>query len=396
MKKDPADYTSKQLLEDNSFLRWTLFDTSEDKQYWENYIRENPEMEARVCEAGNMLKVLVRFNDYTLSEEESRSISQAIRNRLLKKKKKKLLLIRTSIAAACVLLVLIRVMFSISEDDQKKPIQSEIVKSEYGVTKDEGIRMVIGEQDYLHFDRNVDIKYDASGSIIIVDDKQEITKIVSKSIMPIALNTLIVPKGKRSSLLLADGTKIWVNSGTTIDFPAVFNGNKREIKVEGEIYIEVAKDPEKPFVVNASDVSVKVTGTRFNLSSYEEDPFSRVVLVEGQVEVSSKSENYLLYPDQLFSLENENVTIAQVDVYDYISWKDGLLQFNSESLSLILQRLSRYYDVSFVFGEEIGDMKCSGKLVLFDDITPVLETISNTLSVRFEVNNNNEILIDKK
>lgn len=397
MKKDPNIYTGKQLLENDSFLRWKLFDAPADKLYWENYIKEHPEIAASVAEAETIAKNVIRFNDYTLTEQESLFISQAIQNRLQQKKKKKRVKVIIHISAIAACLSLFVLLFPFSGKENENASTAFISGTEQGVIEDsKDIQMIIGDEECLHFEEDADITYDPTGSIIITNEQKETTKVAPKNAESVILNKLIVPKGKRSSLLLADGTKIWINSGTTVEFPNVFNGDKREIKADGEIYIEVAKDLEKPFFVNTSDLSVKVLGTRFNISSYKDDDFSNVILVEGKVEIAYEHEKYMLYPDQLASMRNQNVEIKSVNVYDYISWKDGLLQFNSEPLTLILKRLSRYYDISILYGEEIGEMKCTGKLVLFDDILQVLETISNTVPIRFEVDSNHEILINKK
>ncbi|MDR2917996.1 MAG: FecR domain-containing protein [Tannerella sp.] len=393
MKKD---HTGKQLLQQDSFLRWKLLDDSDAKAYWENYIKENPGVKVHVEEAEEILKTVVRFNDYTLTEQESLAISQAIQERLHQKRKKKVLKIifPLSVAAAC--LALIVWMNPFAAKDNGNIASMFIAENQQDSIDSKNIRMIIGEEEYLQFEEDADIKYDSSGRMIHADEKPVETKPTPSNIASATLNKLIVPKGRRSSLLLADGTKIWVNSGTTVEFPNVFNEDKREIKVDGEIYIEVAKDAGKPFYVNTPELSVIVLGTRFNISSYKEDRFSNVALVEGKVEIAYEHEKYTLYPDQLASVQDKNVEIKQVNVYDYISWKDGLLQFNSEPLPVILKRISRYYDVSITAGEEINDMKCTGKLVLFDDMEKVLETIANVVPIRFEVNHENKILINKK
>ena len=393
MKKN---HLRKQLLKHDSFLRWKLLDDPDAKQHWENYMRENPEIIQEVNEADNILKTIVCFNDYALTEQESFAISQAIRERLHLKRKKKIfkIIYQGLVAAACIVLFLLINPFS--PKPKENVSGTFIVENMQDSIDSKSIQMIIGNEEHLRFEEDADITYDSSGNIIVTNERKETAKIAQKK-TSVTINKLIVPKGRRSSLLLADGTKIWVNSGTTVEFPNVFEGDKREINVDGEIYIEVEKDPQKPFYVNTSELSVIVLGTRFNISCYKEDDFNNVVLVEGKVEVAYEDEKYTLYPDQLACMHNKSVEIKKVNVYDYISWKDGLLQFNSESLPLILKRLSRYYDFPILIDDEVSGMKCTGKLVLFDDIAKVLETISNTVPIGFEMNEQNrEIQIYKK
>lgn len=394
--KEHTHYTSKELLQNDSFLRWKLFESSEDKICWEEYLRKMPEMAGQIEEAGQIIRAIVKLNDYTLTEEESLLISQAIQDRLQKQlRKKKIILWGSSFAAACVVFLLLISFPFIKEEEKTESLPIVETLTDIKLDESKDIQIIIDDKESLCFDQNTDIKYDEAGNILILNENKEVTKIETKD-KPIQKNKLIVPNGKRSSLVLADGTKVWINSGSTLEFPHTFGKDRREITVEGEIYIEVAKDKEWPFFVNTSDVSVKVLGTRFNISSYREDLFSNVVLVEGKVEISYENEKIILKPDQMAVLENKNMEVKTVNVYDYISWKDGLLQFDGESLSLILTRLSRYYDVNILYQENMPDLACTGKLVLFDDISQVLKTITNTVPVRFEIINENEILISKK
>lgn len=396
MEKQSSLYTVKELLQNDSFLRWKLLRTPEDQLFWENYVRENPQIEESIKEADRIIKT-VRLNNYMLSEREAQSIFLSVQNRIQRKKKIKTFCLSLS-AVACILLSLLYIDPFISKDILPAP---DIVSGILTIPEDEKeIRMITGEGNSLVLEQDADIRYDNEGNIIISGESQEITNLKQET-EAVQWNKLIVPKGRRSSLTLADGSRIWINSGSIVEFPNIFEGGKREIKLEGEIYIEVAKDQEKPFYVNTADISVRVLGTRFNISSYNissyiEDQHSEVVLVEGQVEIVAGKESILLAPDQLASVKNEKIEVKNVNVYDYISWKDGVLRFVSEPLGKILKRLSRYYDIPLSYDSEIENMKCSGKLVLFDDLTDVLMTITNTNPVRFELKTEKEIHISKK
>lgn len=397
MKKRAGHYTNKELLENDSFLRWKLLHIQEESEYWESYLQENPEMRPVTEEAGEIVASIIRLNDYRLTEEESLSISLAIQKRLLKRRKRKqaYLLFASSAVAAC-LLGLFFLSYPLIEEDTAapQPVITEAIP-EIAIEECKEIQMIIGNEESLRLEQDADIKFDEAGNIVILSEHKEVAKIENKD-NRVKSNKLIVPKGKRSSLVLADGTKIWINSGSTVEFPHTFAADKREITVDGEIYIEVAKDPERPFFVNTSQVSVEVLGTRFNVSSYLEDRFSHIVLVEGKVEVGYKNEKFTLAPDELATIEGKRVEIKQVNVYNYISWKDGLLQFNSEPLVNIAKRLSRYFDLEIRCDDNVRDMACSGKLVLFEDINQVMKTITNTVPVTYEIISDNEIIISKK
>ena len=190
-------------------------------------------------------------------------------------------------------------------------------------------------------------------------------------------NTLIVPYGSHSSIVLADGSKVWINSGSKLRFPSSFGPGERRIKVEGEIYIEVAKDTSRPFYVETPQLTVNVLGTKFNVSAYADDALQSVVLVEGKVNVKANSnEDFVLLPNQRFKLSDGISGIDEVNAYDYISWKDGVLQFRGETMKDIIQRLSRYYNVSITCTPEVAQKCTMGKLILFDDIEQVMKTFS--------------------
>jgi hypothetical protein len=191
-------------------------------------------------------------------------------------------------------------------------------------------------------------------------------------------NQLIVPTGKRSMLTLSDGTRVWINSGSKLVFPANFEKNKREVFVEGEIYLDVTPDVERPFIVHTKAIDLKVLGTQFNVSAYTDQPDLQVVLVTGKVEIRENGNSKgILNPNQMFSLNEESHSsfISAVDVMDHIAWKDGYYIFHSKDLSTVFAKLSKYYNVQFKWDNKIIELVCSGKLDLKMDIQEVLNSL---------------------
>jgi hypothetical protein len=382
MKKIHGKYTVRELIENESFLRWRLFSSQEDGVFWENYQKENPDMKERIESAIRTINT-IRFNLYNLPKDETDSMLGIIEDKIRKKQKRKRSLIYASISAAAAILIFFSILDPFSAS--KGTLPKDIVAAS-AIEDDHEIRIVIGNQS-LTLQQDADLLVSNDGNITVSADNKEIIKkkIEEESTL---LNKLIVPKGRRSSLTLVDGTKIWINSGSILEFPAAFRNDKREIKVEGEIYIEVAKDKDKPFVVNTSQIAVEVLGTRFNVSAYEDDESINVVLVEGKVEVHTGVESVLLYPDQMASITDNIIRTEKVDVYNYISWKDGLMQFSSEPLHIILTRLVRYYDKKIECDTDIRNINCTGKLVLFDNIEDVIIAISNAIPVKYTITDN--------
>ena len=156
------------------------------------------------------------------------------------------------------------------------------------------------------------------------------------------------------------------------------------IYVEGEVYLEVTKDASCPFYVKTNQMKIRVLGTSFGIVAYKDENFQSVVLKEGSVAVEGyKSGKQIIKPNDLLILENGQMSVSQVNVYDYISWIDGVLQFREKNLGEVLRSISRYYRVQFSYPPDIEQVKCSGKLVLFDNMDQVLQTLQKTLSVSF-------------
>ena len=210
-------------------------------------------------------------------------------------------------------------------------------------------------------------------------------------------NKLVVSYGKRARVTLCDGTKIWANAGTVLLYPTHFEDKKREIYVDGEIYIDVTPNPEKPFIIKTSDMGVKVLGTSFNVSAYREDVEKSVVLVTGKVEVTaSNGESVRILPNDRFRQSTDKYVVDKVNVEDYVSWKEGRLSFKNTELGGILKQLSRYYNVRIDYDKQ-QQITCSGKLNLDDTIEQILNTITETAPVVISKENNvYKVTIKKK
>jgi len=197
-------------------------------------------------------------------------------------------------------------------------------------------------------------------------------------------NQLVVPAGKRSMITFNDGTRVWVNSGSKLVYPVNFEKTKREVCVEGEIYLDVVPDPKRPFIVHTSLLDVKVLGTQFNVSAYTDQPDLQVVLVNGEVEIQQNgSSKEILKPNQMFSYndKSQEFSTSIVDVADYIAWKDGYYPFYSQDLGTVLAKLSKYYGVQFKWNEKVRKIRCSGKLDLKEDLQAVISALEKTAPV---------------
>lgn len=203
-------------------------------------------------------------------------------------------------------------------------------------------------------------------------------------------NTLIIPKGAFYHLILADGTKVWLNSDTRIIYPVAFPGEKREVTLAGEAFFEVTKDPQRPFIVKTDNLNVKVLGTSFNINTYADDGKVYAALQQGVVEVNAGRENVLLLaPGQVAELDIRQpgavVKLSDVSLTRQIAWKEGLFCFRSTPLPEILRQIERYYDVSFVDQAKVGDEVYSGDISRNVSLEEILQAISaQTTNIEFK------------
>ncbi len=162
--------------------------------------------------------------------------------------------------------------------------------------------------------------------------------------------TVSTPLGKDYYVVLPDGTKVWLNADTELIFPTHFTGARREVRLQGEAYFEVAKDKAHPFVVYNNMFSTTVLGTKFNMRTYSQSAAS-VVLVEGKVTVESKKSKTIqtIVPGEKAQLTSSGqFEVRHVDTYAYVQWKDGYFYFNNVPLVEIMQELGRWYNVDIV------------------------------------------------
>ncbi|HJF71629.1 MAG TPA: DUF4974 domain-containing protein [Butyricimonas virosa] len=200
-------------------------------------------------------------------------------------------------------------------------------------------------------------------------------------------NELIIPKGGEYQVVLADGTKVWLNSASRLIYPQAFMGKERRVVLSGEAFFDVAHDAERPFIVETSRMNVKVLGTRFNVNDYADNEEVSTTLVNGSVEIVSGDQRaFRLVPgEQAYGKENE-LEKREVNVRLYSSWIDGKFLFNNTELEEIAKQISRWYDVEIFFSSEsVKKVRFTGAIVKFKPLDDLVRMIESTSQVRFSV-----------
>lgn len=394
------NYKTEDYLEDVSFIQWVINPTDELEKHWKGIIAEYPEQKKAIEKAILFVKS-AKVTPKKIPIEEKKRMWSEIQSEIKshnenEKQNIKILKIAASIA------ILLSVSFFLYQLSRKGDAinYAEIIET---VSKGENTKVILADDSKIDIqEKESTIEYDENG-MLVLDEERIVGNTNSKNgkaDKEIAMNQIIVPRGKRANISFSDGTKLWLNSGSHAIYPVAFSDSKREIYLEGEAYLEVAKDKNKPFFVKTKSMSVRVLGTSFNVKAYAEDDESSVVLVEGAVEIKGNKRKTRLDPNQKFEYNKQtdkSEVTKDVNVLEYIGWKDGWLLCNSESLKSVFKKLEMYYDVDIeVKDPSVENYKTSGKLELKDSIKNVLEVISITVPIKYIVEKNSIYMYNRK
>lgn len=206
----------------------------------------------------------------------------------------------------------------------------------------------------------------------------------------LAMNMLKIPRGGEFRLKLSDGTNVYLNSASELKYPVRFDEKERKVYLSGEAYFEVTKDSNRPFYVVMEEVQIRVYGTEFNVNTHQPGKV-HTVLVEGKVGIKKRgmTEEITMKPGELASFDRKAGTfeVKEVDVRQYVVWKDGYFTFENESLEQILNTLSLWYDVDVFFqSEAVKQLVFTGYMKRYDDISEILNAITDVVGVNFTIN----------
>lgn len=310
----------------------------------------------------------------------------------------------TSIAVASAILCISFMIFN-EYGDKSVIAQAEVIEN-----KSKGIKIVAPVIDnaitlttsngelFIPKEEVTEVDFSIDGEEPLTKRMELINEINDESMLEeIAMNTINVPKGMFFKTTLPDGTIIYINNASSLEFPSRFKSNQpREVYLTGEAYFNVAKSETQEFIVHANNMAVKVYGTEFNVNTNKADQID-VVLVKGKVSAQiSEGEEYMMNPNDMISYNTANETISQsvVDVNNYVSWIDGIYRFNVQYLHVILETLSLWYDTEFVFDcEETRKLEYICNIPRYKTIDEALDILSEAGSIAYSKISNQKIKI---
>ncbi|MFA5327117.1 MAG: FecR domain-containing protein [Prolixibacteraceae bacterium] len=394
------DYTAIDFLNDESFLRWLKNPTQVDSAFWNAYLKKHPFKKAEIKEATLVFNLFYSRED-KLDMTEQYELWKRIQGEA--KTKKHTLLFEVIKYAAIVVFVFTSgaVSYYLYQTSVR---QYQFQLADSPVTAKDEAMIVLADGSKISLEKQMSqIAYTKNGEQLIVNND---TISQRNGTEKEQINKVIIPYGKKSMITLSDGTKVWLNAGSQLIYPSNFLGKNRQVMLIGEAFFDVAKNLERPFIVLAADMSVQVLGTRFDISAYPEDKIIQTVLEEGKVNLQYSGKGIFkrdysieMHPNQMVIMDKTSgeAKTKMVDVRKYVSWKEGMLEFEKVDLVRALKQVERYYNVKIHLADPmIGSYKLSGKLDLKDVPEEVLNVIKLTVPIDWQKKSNGDFIILNK
>ncbi len=368
--------------------------------------REREEMENVLEEMERLDELARELGDKERIGEELRVIrtfdtEKALREINRKRGKGRRLFIPWVAAASVVVVAGMTVLFLLNRVPEKAASVPVVARVEPGKAKvtfemASGARFVLDTLTSTIRNDRANVAFENSDGTLRVEEQVDT---VGDNVPEVGRNKILVPYGGTYSLILADGTKVYLNSGTELEFPSRFSKEKRQVTLKGEAYFEVARNENKPFIVQVNEMAVKVLGTSFNVKSYVDEPGVYTTLVEGSVAIARDGQpDKVIVPGEqaYYNKGVGTLSVNPVDVAEFIAWKDGFFLFKDLPLEEILRIVSRWYDVEvFYVNQGARSVVYSGKLPMYSSIEDVLRKFEISGEVRFDLKGRVLMVYDK-
>lgn len=207
----------------------------------------------------------------------------------------------------------------------------------------------------------------------------------------LAYNQLITPAGGKYHIVLEDGTQVWLNATSSLRYPVHFSGKERRVQLNGEAYLEVAQNAKQPFIVTTDTTEVIVLGTAFNIRTYPRHDKNKTcniqtTLVSGAVKVQHAGINKLLQPGQTATTAGNGIIVAPADIAAVTAWKNDLFIFRDVDLPVLMEELSRWYDVDVAYAQDYKPTHITLKISRQVSLTKLLEMVELSGAAKFKWN----------
>lgn len=404
MESKYIKYSIEQLADDEQFISWIL--EGNNSSTWEELVEKNVDFREKVTIARELI-LLLQDTSENLGKKDEKEIWNNIDSFSRSNTRKvRALKMRKSLywAASIILFLSIGTLAYINLGGQNSSYQ--FVSSEFQHQNNDARLLLSDGEEIKLTTYNSKLSLISDSELMVNNDT--IIDLSQKEIehaKKLQMNEVVIPFGKKSELLLADGTKVWLNAGSRLAFPTRFDDKTRKVFLEGEAYFEVAENKTQAFIVNAGKLDIRVLGTHFNVSAYLNDERIETILLEGSVALNKTTglglgrNEVILKPYQKGSFDkqkNDVLVSAEPDAEICITWTEGIFQFSQEGLAFVFSKLERYYNVEINISQNFHFTELiSGKLDLKESLEDVMAALSDVAQIDYNINEGT-VYIDRK
>lgn len=289
---------------------------------------------------------------------------------------------RVAVAASVLLAIGSGGYFFLSNKHDKHQEEMVRVSQQVDITAPEKNRAMVilgnGQTIYLDSAANGSIAVQGNMKLVKLEDGKIAYETGGIPSEEVSYNTLSNPRGSRIiDVTLADGSRVWLNSGSSITYPVAFTGKDRKVSVDGEAYFEVAHDALKPFIVRKGETAIKVLGTHFNVNAYDDEVDTRITLLQGSVQVINHQYTSVIRPGEQAIVKSDKIAVAgNTDMEQVMSWKEGYFRMKGTDLASLMRQVARWYDVQVEYKNGVPAARFGGLInreVSLPDMLKALE-----------------------
>jgi ferric-dicitrate binding protein FerR (iron transport regulator) len=382
-----ANFTAIELATDPDFIAWVKYPDHASNLFWGKFIVDYP-AHLPILNSAKAIVNKMKMREDTMDEQRAMQVWNNIEKGVFQetsgKKGSNVVSMRKWWMAAAVLLLLATGGYFFWKKEETvriaKTTTSPSHENDIAPGTNKAI-LTLGDGRNISLDSASNGAISKQGNVTIIQLDGKLSYEVSKeslSNIEVTYNTIVTPKGGQYQLVLADGSKVWLNAASSLRFPTVFTGNERRVQLNGEGYFEIAHDAAAPFIVEKGDTRVQVLGTHFNVNAYDDENQIQVTLLEGSVSVSRGNMEKRLMPGQQAQIDSDIQIVDRVNIDKVMAWKNGWFEFDDTELSAIMRQISRWYDVDVVFEEKSLNQNFGGRISKNLPLSAILQMLQSS------------------
>jgi len=312
-------------------------------------------------------------------------------------------------AAAIILLLLSAASYFIFNDHAGEQVaRTEMHHKDYKNDVGPGgnkaiLTLANGKQIILDNEATGTLTQQGNTKIIKLDSGRLVYNSLNEKPNGVLYNTISTPRGGQYEIVLADGSKVWLDAASSLRFPTSFTGKERKVELTGEGYFEVAHNADMPFRVIVNSMQVEVLGTHFNINAYSDEKVIKTTLLQGSVEVRRDSFTRMIKPGEQAQVSyspsgTNDITVRKTDVDAAVAWKNGRFIFQGNNIQSVMRELSRWYNVDVSYQGNVTDEEFVGVInrSRYENISQILEMLERTRTVSFAINGHSIIVMPFK